>query len=76
MAENGNGSKLVEGGLMSLDEAWKFLSISRGQLYNLMASGDLAYVKIRRRRMVPRNVLIEFARAGLIIRQPAIASAV
>ena len=69
-----NGLKLVEGGLLSIDEAWAFLSISRAQLYNIMEAGKLPYVKLGKRRMIPRNAVLELARGGLVTREPVTAA--
>jgi excisionase family DNA binding protein len=59
---------LVEDGLLTVREAQDFTRLSRSDLYARMERGELAYVKIGRRRLVPRRALIELAQRGLVIR--------
>jgi excisionase family DNA binding protein len=56
---------LVSEGLVSVPQAHAFLGVGRGKLYQLMREGELAYVYIGRRRLVPRRALIEVAARGL-----------
>jgi excisionase family DNA binding protein len=60
-----NNDGLVADGLVSVDEAMAFLSVSRSTLYELMDKGMLAYAKIGRSRRVPRRALVELAAANL-----------
>ena len=64
---------LVEDGLMTISEASAFTRLSRSELYARMDRGDLAYCKLGKRRLIPRIALVEMARQGLIVRQPAMA---
>jgi excisionase family DNA binding protein len=43
----------------SPEEAAKVVGLSRGGIYNLMASGKLRSVKIGRRRIIPASALAE-----------------
>ena len=57
---------LVEDGLLNVRDAGAFLGgLSRSAVYNLMATGELAYVKIGRARRIPKRALIELAAANL-----------
>ena len=56
---------LVADGLAALPEASTFTTLSKSSLYAMMERGELPYVVIGRRRMIPRKALIELARAGL-----------
>ena len=49
---------LLEDGVVSVREAAEFVGLSRSALYQLMAAGDLQFVKIGRRRLVPKRALI------------------
>jgi excisionase family DNA binding protein len=58
--------ELVEEGLESLESARRFLgSIGRSTLYELMERGELPYVMVGRRRMLPRRALREYAARNL-----------
>jgi excisionase family DNA binding protein len=57
---------LVADGLMTILEAAAFLRVSRSTLYVFMDSGELASVKLGRRRLVPRRALVEFAARGVL----------
>lgn len=63
-----NKRELIEGGLLSVPEAARFLTVCRTTLYKLMDSGRVAYVKIGSRRMVPRGELVRLAADGLVAR--------
>ncbi len=56
---------LVADGLVSIDEAMSFLSVSRSTVYELMDQGLLPFAKIGRSRRVPKRALVEFAKANL-----------
>lgn len=56
---------LVEDGLLSIDEAMAFLSISRSTLYELMDKGLLPWSKIGRSRRIPRRALVSLAQLTL-----------
>ena len=57
--------RLVADGLLTVNQASTFLSISRSTLYALMDGGELPFVKIRRSRRIPRQALVELAARGL-----------
>ena len=57
--------QLVEGGLVSIEEAMAFLSVGRSTLYELMDQGLLPWAKIGRSRRIPRNALIQLAQLTL-----------
>ncbi len=56
---------LVADGLVTVQEATQFLSISRSKLYELMDNGELKFVKLGRSRRIPRHALIDLAASGL-----------
>ena len=56
---------LVADGLVTVQEAAQFLSISRSKLYELMDNGELTFVKLGRSRRIPRRALIDLAASGL-----------
>ena len=51
--------------LVTLPEAARFLSVSRGSLYDLLSSGQLPSVHIGRARRVPMGELRRFVRERL-----------
>ncbi len=67
MTRESESTALVEGGLKSLDEARAYTRLSRSALYGLMETGQLAYTKIGRRRLIPHRALIELAQRGLVM---------
>lgn len=54
--------------LLTIPNAAKQLSVSRGMLYNLMERGDLAYVKIGRARRIPVCEIDRLINATLVCR--------
>ena len=56
---------LVADGLVTVQQAALFLSVSRSKLYELMDRGDLKFVKLGRSRRIPRRALIDLAVSGL-----------
>lgn len=56
---------LMKEGLCNTSESAVFLGVSRSTVYLLMETGRLPYVKIRRSRRIPRQALIDFAKANL-----------
>jgi excisionase family DNA binding protein len=56
---------LVEDGLLSIEDAMAFLSISRSTLYELMEKGLLPWSKIGRSRRIPRRALVNLAQLTL-----------
>ncbi len=53
--------ELIAEGLVSLDEAMKFLSISRPTLNRLLDQGVLPTVRLLTTRRIPRRALLDFA---------------
>jgi excisionase family DNA binding protein len=58
---------LVADGLDRIPEVSRFLGISRSQIYALMDSGMLPYVRIGRSRRVPHRAVVELAQRNLIV---------
>ena len=56
---------LVSDGLLKVEEAARFLGVSRATVYVLMDSGMLVFVKLGRSRRIPKRAVVEFA-AGLV----------
>jgi excisionase family DNA binding protein len=56
----------MDNGVVTIDEAAKFLRIGRSSLYVLLAQGDLPSVTIgRRSRRVPRAALVAYLESRL-----------
>jgi hypothetical protein len=54
--------ELVADGIVSLDYAMRFLSVSRPTLNKLIERGDLpTVVLVDKRRSIPKRVLLDFA---------------
>jgi excisionase family DNA binding protein len=53
----GKDAAVVADGLTSIEDAMRFLGVSRATVYVLMDAGSLPYVKIRGCRRIPRNAL-------------------
>ena len=51
--------------LVTLPDAAKYLAVSRGALYALLGSGQLASIHIGRARRIPMNELLRFIRERL-----------
>ena len=52
---------LVAEGLMRVADVARFLGLSRASVYQLMAGGDLPWVKLGRARRVPRRAVVDLA---------------
>ena len=63
--------RLVEGGLMSVAEAARFLSLSRATLYAWIKDGKLPSARIGHSRRSPRNAVPEIATKSLSHAAPA-----
>ena len=63
--ETTNDSALLQDGLVGIQEACRFLAVSRSKLYELMDQRELPFVKIGSARRIPRRALVEFAAAHL-----------
>jgi excisionase family DNA binding protein len=64
-----NGTEMIEDGAFAIPEAQRFSTLSRATIYNLMESGELPYIKMGRRRAIPRRALIEMMSRGLVDRR-------
>jgi excisionase family DNA binding protein len=62
---------LCDGGMVTVVEASKFLSISRSTLYQLMGAGLILYARIGTRRLLPKRALVEFAERSLVTSEAA-----
>jgi excisionase family DNA binding protein len=58
-------AEIVADGLMTVTEAADFLRVARTRIYELMASGDLCYVKLGKSRRIPRRALVRLAERHL-----------
>jgi excisionase family DNA binding protein len=58
--------ELVREGLVRIDEAMEFLSVSRASLYRLIDEGSLPTVKLACSRRIPRRALIDFAATHVV----------
>jgi len=47
-------------GVVTARESAEFLGISRTTLWDLMDQGDLVWLRLRGRRMVPRRALVDY----------------
>jgi excisionase family DNA binding protein len=47
-----------------VEEAARLIGVSRATLYVVISAGDLRTVKIRKRRLVPRDALLELLATG------------
>lgn len=65
--ESKEKEELVTDGLMTVEEAAKFLSVCEGTLYKLMDNGQLAYVRpTPKARRLPRKAVVAYAAARLV----------
>jgi len=53
-------------GVMTIDDACKFLSVSRDYLYRLMKSGQLPWVSLGKYRRIPRRAVMQLLADGLV----------
>jgi excisionase family DNA binding protein len=58
---------VLEGGFVGVEEARRYLCVSRTLLYSLMDGGQLAYAKIGKCRRIPRKALIAYAESRLVM---------
>lgn len=56
---------LCAGGGMTISRACEFAGISRRQLYRHIAAGELAYSKIGRRVVIPREAVVRLLASRL-----------
>lgn len=60
-------SSLVQDGNITVAEACAFTRLSRSELYSLMSRGELSFVKIGRRRLLPRRAVLALMRRHLVV---------
>ena len=58
--------KLLEEGTLTLRDAAKHVGISKASIYTLMNAGRLPWVKLGRRRLIPRRAISSVLVSGLI----------
>lgn len=56
---------LAANGALTLKKATEFCGIGRSGLYEKMQAGELAFSKIGRRRLIPRQALVKLIAAGV-----------
>lgn len=57
--------ELARDGAVGVAEACRFIGVSRSRLYELMGRGELAYLKVGARRLLPLAELRRFLAARL-----------
>jgi excisionase family DNA binding protein len=62
----GEAPRLLDESTLTIAEAVKFTGLPRTNLYELMGSGRLPYVKIGKRRLVPRKALVGLLNKNLV----------
>jgi len=63
---------LLSEGLLDVREAENFSGLKKSKLYNLMQTGELAYVKIGSARRIPRKALVNLMAKNLVQREEQI----
>jgi excisionase family DNA binding protein len=58
---------VLSDGLMTLAEAHDFSRLSRSDLYARMSRGELAFVKLGRRRLIPRRALMQLVTQAMVL---------
>jgi predicted DNA-binding transcriptional regulator AlpA len=56
---------IVADGAFAIPEAVRFTGYSRASLYRAMDAGQLEYIKLGRRRLIPRRAAIRLLAQGL-----------
>lgn len=59
-------ASVVGDGAMVIPKAAAFSGLSRSYLYMLMDRGELRYIKVGRRRLIPRADLVRLLGEGLV----------
>jgi excisionase family DNA binding protein len=59
----------VADGCLAVEEATEFSGIGRSELYLRMERGELPFVKIGRRRLIPPRALVKLLEENLVQRQ-------
>ena len=65
-----SATEMMAEGVVSLEEACRFTSLSRAQMYNLMTNGTLPFVQLGRRRTIPRAALVKYLSENLNVPEP------
>lgn len=60
--------EMVRDGLLDVRQAEDFSGLKKSKLYQLMATGELAYCKIGAARRIPKSALVELLARALVIR--------
>ena len=58
-------TEVLADGCLAIPEAVRFSGLSRSTLYKAMEAGELPFVKIGRRRLLPRQALVQWLAQGL-----------
>ncbi len=66
MAKELSRGELVSEGNLTVPEAARLIRLSRSQLYALMSKGELPFIKIGKRRLVPRRALLDLMERNLV----------
>jgi excisionase family DNA binding protein len=61
-----NAKTLVADGVVSVNQAMQFTGLRRSYLHVLMNRGELRFVKLGKRRMLPRTELVRLLSSGLV----------
>lgn len=59
---------IVQDGMLDVRQAEDFSGLKKSKLYQLMASGELAYCKIGAARRIPKSALVELLARALVVR--------
>lgn len=60
---------MVADGLETVSGAVRWTKLSRSSVYELMANGRLAFVKLGRSRRIPRRSLVDLAAGAIVTRE-------
>jgi excisionase family DNA binding protein len=59
--------ELLAEGALEVPEASIFSGLTRTNLYEHMQRGELPFVKIGKRRLIPKRALVELLKKGLVM---------
>lgn len=59
-------AELAADGVLSVADAQAFLSLGRTEVYGLMDRGKLPFIKLGRRRVIPKRALVELLAANMV----------
>jgi excisionase family DNA binding protein len=57
--------ELLADGAIGIEQAVEFTGLSRAELYRRMDAGSLRFVKVGRRRLIPKRAAVQMLAAGL-----------